>query len=369
MGNTRQSLSICHYKDDPYNHVLSKPSQQSEMQQFLKFTSTYGLEKAQLIPGDILFHKDFGGESSLHDTISSLTKYGISIRQLIRGFKGECETDCHPSPYNLHPYVYIGDVACPDGVDAGDISSRKEPCVAHSSRFYPVGEPINTTISGVRRKKFRTIEKESLFIWRIINDASRLRVARFALAATNPYAVKLAGKSPAPLIPYATNTKLFKLWLSEMFDFSYDQNLNDILLNKLALQAIWPLVDLGGVEQLISKEDAEKTMQYARILASIAASVTSTDPGFACSEFVSVAVLLVGKGIQNFYTEDVARKVRETKFWATSSSGLAHHFLLNSRMCSDEVMRRKRISTDDLFDGYGYKGSFYYAHVDSEILS
>ena len=149
------------------------------------------------------FCADYGDSGiALYDQITHDTMKVHCVHNCIRAvFGGQEQNDKYMSPFDLHPYIYIGVVECPEDNDAGP-EGQVAPCVAQSSRYYPVhdlynpGEdqtdhPIDPLVSGIRRKKFDSIRDESLFVWRITNEVARLRAVSYALSITNPWVAKV----------------------------------------------------------------------------------------------------------------------------------------------------------------------------------
>ena len=149
------------------------------------------------------FRADYGDSGEeLYDQITDGAKKIHCIHHCVRAvFGGKKEHEDFMSPFDLHPYIYLGVVECPEDNDAGP-EGQVAPCVAQSSRYYPTNDlydarhgqqaskTIDPTVSGIRRKKFDSIRDESLFVWRVTNEVARLRAVSYALSITNPWVVK-----------------------------------------------------------------------------------------------------------------------------------------------------------------------------------
>ena len=85
---------------------------------------------------------DYGDSGQkLYNQITGMSVKVHCIHNCMREkFEKEWEEQKCTSPFDLHPYIYLGVVECPEDNDAGP-EGKIVPCVAQSSRFYPARNP------------------------------------------------------------------------------------------------------------------------------------------------------------------------------------------------------------------------------------
>jgi len=325
--------------------------QEQEHSAFLAYTASTGLDAHELIPGDILIHKNYGdtGED-LYDKITDLLDSAI----LARGWLyGQTENELMArSPYDLHPYIFLGNRTCPEGADAGSTDIAPVPCVAQSSRFYPIfedGYELDNKVNGVRRKVFSSIANESMFVWRIENEEVRSRVLRYSLALTNPWAVALTAEAQdgkrGPFISYPTGNKfaaqivtsntLFELKVADQESFD------------LEVLAADGLISLGHLEENVSVSESMRIKSYANILDHLASKSKNGVTGLSCGEVVTSAIAF---GLAH------QQEVQSPAYSRASTDLLGQFLFRNSAICTERGA--DKCGRSEMFSGYGFRGAY-----------
>ena len=293
-------------------------TQQAEKDWFLSCAPEIGISAQDLLPGDILVHKDYGdtGED-LYKMLTRMALFGKVIR--LAKDKLRKEADVNPraiSPFSLHPYIYVGKVHAPEGFDPEDDTEAPVPAVAQSSRFYPCdgsSEDGDAKCAGVRRRKLSSLTGESLLVWRFKDPVARQRICAVALALTNPAACRYARQQlkwahSRPLIPYSrwTAVKSINLGLqcihAQMWcDMDSDMASSESVLCEKAYRIISALADTicsAAEPGECHPEEIESNIakHHQLVLLSAAQLVQITNDagldyeGLTCAEFATCAM-------------------------------------------------------------------------------